>query len=48
LRIEDGGLRMEEIGGGPRLEQVLDDTYPLWGEGLSRKAYGQWNLATRS
>lgn len=30
---------------GPQLEQVLDDTYPLWGEGLSRRAYGQWNLA---
>ena len=36
---------MEEILGGVQLEQVLDDTYPLWGEGLSRKAYGQWNLA---
>lgn len=30
---------------GVQLEQVLDDTYPLWGEGLSRRAYGQWNLA---
>lgn len=30
---------------GEALDQVLDDTYPLWGDGLSRKAYGQWNLA---
>jgi GNAT superfamily N-acetyltransferase len=34
-----------EIPAGPLLEQVLDDTYPLWGDGLTRKAYGQWNLA---
>lgn len=34
-----------ELGEGPRLEQVLDETYGLWGDGLSRKAYGLWNLA---
>jgi predicted N-acetyltransferase YhbS len=34
-----------EILGGALLEQVLDDTYPLWGDGLTRRAYGQWNLA---
>jgi predicted N-acetyltransferase YhbS len=28
---------------GDRLEAILDDTYPVWGEGLSRQAYGQWN-----
>ena len=28
---------------GARLESVLDDTYPIWGEGLSRQAYGAWN-----
>ncbi len=27
------------------LEQVLDQTYPTWGEGLTRTAYGQWNRA---
>lgn len=24
-------------------EQILDLTYPLWGEGLTRQAYGAWN-----
>lgn len=24
-------------------EQILDLTYPLWGEGLTRRAYGAWN-----
>ncbi len=28
-----------------RLEQILDDTYPIWGEGLSRSGYGAWNRA---
>lgn len=28
-------------------KQILDETYPLWGEGLSRAAYGQWNEAQR-
>ena len=28
-----------------RLEAILDDTYPIWGEGLSRHAYGAWNRA---
>jgi GNAT superfamily N-acetyltransferase len=26
-------------------EQILDLTFPLWNEGLSRVAYGQWNRA---
>lgn len=26
-------------------KQILDETYPVWGEGLSRAAYGQWNEA---
>jgi GNAT superfamily N-acetyltransferase len=26
-----------------RLEEILDGTYPVWGEGLSRHAYGAWN-----
>lgn len=27
------------------LDQVLDQTFPLWNDGLTRRAYGQWNLA---
>lgn len=30
---------------GPLLEQILAETYPLWGEGLTRQAYAQWNAA---
>ena len=30
---------------GALLERILDDTYPVWNEGLSRQAYGQWNTA---
>ena len=30
---------------GPRLEAILDNTYPVWGEGLTRHAYGAWNRA---
>src|ERR1700680_4784035 len=30
---------------GAVLEEVLDQSYPMWGEGLSRKAYGTWNRA---
>ena len=30
---------------GTQLEAVLDDTYPLWNEGLTREAYGRWNAA---
>src|SRR3982751_6682907 len=32
---------------GPLLERILDDTYPVWHEGLSRQAYGRWNSAQR-
>ena len=28
---------------GPLLEQILDDTFPIWHEGLSRDAYSKWN-----
>jgi predicted N-acetyltransferase YhbS len=31
-----------------QLERILDDTYPIWGEGLSRSAYGAWNRAQRA
>ena len=27
------------------LERILDATFPIWNEGLSRTAYGQWNRA---
>jgi predicted N-acetyltransferase YhbS len=30
---------------GVALEAILDDTYPIWGEGLSRRSYGAWNRA---
>jgi N-acetylglutamate synthase-like GNAT family acetyltransferase len=30
---------------GPLLETILDGTYPHWGEGLTREAYGRWNRA---
>lgn len=38
-------MELIELADSPLLEQVLDDTYDLWGDGLSRKAYGLWNLA---
>ena len=28
-----------------RIEHILDGTYPLWNEGLTREAYSQWNRA---
>ena len=27
------------------LERILDLTYPVWSEGLTRRAYGRWNIA---
>lgn len=30
---------------GPLVEAVLDETYPIWGQGLARDAYGRWNRA---
>jgi GNAT superfamily N-acetyltransferase len=33
------------VADGPLLEEILDLTYPLWHEGLTRRAYGQWNAA---
>jgi GNAT superfamily N-acetyltransferase len=41
--LRDLGIR--EIEPGELLERVLDDTFPVWGDGLSRRGYGQWNLA---
>ncbi len=38
-------MELIELADSSLLEQVLDDTYGLWGDGLSRKAYGLWNLA---
>lgn len=33
------------VAAGPLLDRILDHTYPIWNEGLSRTAYGQWNAA---
>jgi predicted N-acetyltransferase YhbS len=30
---------------GPVLDQILDESWPQWGDGLTRQAYGQWNAA---
>ncbi len=30
---------------GDLLEDILDGTFPLWNEGLTRAAYGRWNAA---
>jgi GNAT superfamily N-acetyltransferase len=30
---------------GALLDHILDNTYPIWNEGLTRGAYGQWNIA---
>ena len=30
---------------GELLERVLDSTYPVWNDGLSRRAFSQWNAA---
>ncbi len=30
---------------GDQLHHILDETFPLWGEGLSRRGYEQWNHA---
>ncbi len=29
---------------GATLEHILDGTYPIWNEGISREAYSRWNL----
>jgi predicted N-acetyltransferase YhbS len=33
---------------GDLLEQILDQTFPVWGEGLDRDAYGRYNRAQHS
>ena len=30
---------------GKLLEEIIEATFPLWNEGLTRSAYGQWNAA---
>jgi GNAT superfamily N-acetyltransferase len=35
-------MRLEEVRDDP-LERVLDWTYPVWNEGLTREAYRRWN-----
>ncbi len=41
--VTDATLR--DISEGPLLDQVLDATWPVWGESLTRQAYGAWNRA---
>ncbi len=38
------GLSVVAAAGG-LLEQILDQTFPVWGEGLAREAYGKYNRA---
>jgi GNAT superfamily N-acetyltransferase len=48
LRLEhyNGQLSMQIIvAAGQILEEILDATFPLWNEGLTRQAYGRWNAA---
>jgi hypothetical protein len=35
------------IAEGALLDRIFDNTCPIWNEGLTRAAYGQWNLAQR-
>ena len=35
-------MKLEEVRDNP-LERVLDWTYPIWNEGLTREAYSRWN-----
>jgi predicted N-acetyltransferase YhbS len=37
MRLESRDTAQQEV--------ILDDTYPVWGEGLTRDAYGRWNRA---
>jgi hypothetical protein len=30
---------------GALLDRIFDSTFPIWNEGLTRAAYGQWNMA---
>ena len=30
---------------GPVLDEIIDATYPLWNEGLTREGYARWNAA---
>jgi len=33
---------------GPLLDRILDDTYEIWNDGLTRRAYGQLYAAQRA
>ncbi len=33
------------VADGDLLDRIFDNTFPIWNEGLSRAAYGQWNRA---
>ena len=41
-----GGMAIEVVPAtGDLLERILDDTFPIWGEGLDRAAYARYNRA---
>jgi predicted N-acetyltransferase YhbS len=44
-QYNDGLLMHLVRADGPLLDRILDHTYPLWNEGLTREAYGKWNAA---
>jgi GNAT superfamily N-acetyltransferase len=43
-RIPNPGMKLV-VAEGPLLEEILDATYPIWSEGLTRVAYARWNAA---
>ena len=47
IQFRNGTRRLVKVveAQGELLERIFDLTYPIWNEGLSRKAYGQWNVA---
>ena len=38
-------MRRRGAATGALLEEILDETFPVWGEGLARDAYGKYNRA---
>lgn len=44
-----GGMHPKVVAAdGELLERILDQTFPVWGEGLTREAYGRYNRAQLS
>ncbi len=46
LDLQNQGM-VKDISDPFLLDQILDATYPVWGDGLSRQSYGSWNRAQR-